>query len=575
VKLIRKFKNYSIRQAILVSTVLIISIAMSIVTIGNYINFNSTTTDLVENTSKELNKQIILNYESYISSVVETANYIAAITTEYGLDDNTEELNSVYEQATDLQTDITSIFLLDIYGNRVVGSDTDSIAVGLRHKSWFKDALINESIFHFSSPHIQDVFESSDKEVITITTTVDYYDNLTKKTGVLVVDLLIDNIVELSTATNLGENGHLIILNDDDTLIYSSTEKCIDNSCPSVTLVEQLIIGGDHVNIDGTSMYLSVNTLKNTRWRIATFVNTELLAETRSNTILFSAIIIAVTLFITIIVSSTISKRISTPLQKLMNHMQKIQKGNLYKRIELEGQIEVVVLADRFNIMIDEIRDLMETVLREQKDKRKTEFIALQTQINPHFLYNTLDSIIYLSEHKQNEKVIQMVSALSKFFRISISRGKNIILLKEELEHARNYLLIQQIRYNEKFKFEFQVDENTHQYKVVKLLLQPLIENAIYHGINTEYNEGIIIIRSYVSNEKLYLEVEDDGYGITEEGINELYDQIKIEKKSKSVGLRNVYQRLKLYYGEDSDFIIESELDTKTIFRLEIPIERA
>ena len=167
-----------------------------------------------------------------------------------------------------------------------------------------------------------------------------------------------------------------------------------------------------------------------------------------------------------------------------------------------------------------------------------------------------------------------MVIALSKFFRISISRGKNIILLSEELEHARNYLLIQKIRYHNKFEFEFDIEESVKECKVVKLILQPLIENCINHGINTEYGEGLITIRAYGKDEKLYLEVEDNGYGITDEKRDELYLGFKDKSKAKSVGLSNVYQRLKLYYGQESEFIIDTELDVKTIIRLVIPMER-
>lgn len=555
--------------------VLIIVLSTITVTLGNFLNFTTSTNDLVENTSKEINKQIILNYENYIDSVITTANYISGITTEYGVQSRNSELNGIYTQATELQNDIDSIILLNLSGDKIAGSNYQIIAEDVEDKSWFMDAILDTSVFHFSSPHEQDIYNDSSKDVITITKVIDYYNEDGKQSGVLVIDLLIDKIVELSNTTNLGDNGHLIILNDDNSLIYSSSDSCTTSDCESVLLVEELIIGGEHVSVEGTNMYLNVNTLSDTRWRIAIFINTEVLSTTRNYTIVLSLLILAITFVIALFVSSTIAKRISSPLSKLMRHMNKIQKGNLYRKIELEGQKEVIELADKFNEMIEEIRDLYDTLVLEQKDKRKTEFIALQTQINPHFLYNTLDSIIYLSEHNQNEKVIQTVSALSKFFRISISRGKNIILLKEELEHARNYLLIQQIRYHEKFSFRFEVDEKTLEYKVVKLTLQPLIENALSHGINTEFVEGTIIIRSYVAKGKLYLEVEDNGYGIPEDKINEIYDSIKIEQKSKSVGLRNVYQRLKLYYGDESDMVIVSELDEKTIFRLIVPIERA
>ncbi|MBN2604679.1 MAG: sensor histidine kinase [Bacilli bacterium] len=568
-------KGFSIGQSILISTFLIVITSLLVVTIGGFLNFNSTTSGIVESTSKEINKQIILNYENYIDSVINTANYIQRKTVEYGIEDRNDELKDIYIQAADLQQDIVSIVLVDIAGNEVINSSSKNLTdEDITQKRWYYDAISNAAIFHFSSPHTQDIYEDSIEEVITITKLIDFYALGIKHSGVLVIDLNTYNLVKLANTTNLGDQGHIIILNDDNSLIYASNSSCTNNNCESAIIAQDIIIGGQNVTINDLSMYANVNTLKNTRWRIATFINIELVENTRTSNIVFSGTIFVITLSITILVSTIISKRISSPVNKLKDHMQEIQKGNFYNKIALEGQKEIVVLASSFNSMIEEIRELMDTILVEQKEKRKTEFIALQTQINPHFLYNTLDSIVYLSENHMNEEVVEMVVALSKFFRISISRGKNIILLSEELEHARNYLLIQQIRYNKKFTFDFNIDENVKSCKVVKLILQPIIENAIYHGINTEYNEGSIQIRAYEKNKKLYLEVEDDGYGITPEKIQELKAGFKDQSKAKSVGVRNVYQRLQLYYGAESDFIIESELDVKTIIRLIIPIEK-
>jgi len=307
---------------------------------------------------------------------------------------------------------------------------------------------------------------------------------------------------------------------------------------------------------------------------MATFINIDIIDQTMKNNLVIIGFILVSILVVTLISSTYISRRISLPITKLKNHMQIIEKGDYYQKIEISGQKEVIVLAHSFNSMIEEIKSLMETVIIEQKEKRKTEFRALQNQINPHFLYNTLDSIVYLSENKMNDKVVKMVVALSRFFRISISRGKNIILLKEELEHAKNYLLIQQIRYDDKFNYEFIIDDDVLECSVVKLSLQPLIENAIYHGINTENDSGKVIIRAFKEDDKLILEVEDDGYGIPDEKIEEMYNSIKFDSDNKSVGLRNVYQRLKIYHGDEVEFIIDSELDEKTTIRLEIPLKR-
>lgn len=568
-------KGLSIGQSILFSTFLIVLISLLTITVGSLWNFNATTSGIVESTSKEINKQIILNYESYIDSVIDTANYIQRKTVEYGIEGQNDELGDVYVQAADLQQDIVSIVLIDIAGNEVINSSTKSITYeDITQKKWYYDAISNAAIFHFSSPHTQDIYGDSIEEVITITKMIDFYALGVKRSGILVIDLNTYNLVKLANTTNLGDQGHIIILNDDNSLIYSTSETCTIDSCESAIIAQEIIIGGQKVTIDDLTMYANVNTLKNTRWRIATFINIELIEKTSKSNILFSGAIFMATLLITVIASTLISRRISSPINKLKNHMQEIQTGNFYHRIEIEGQKEIIVLANSFNVMIEEIRGLMDTVLKEQKEKRKTEFIALQTQINPHFLYNTLDSIVYLSENHMNDEVVEMVVALSKFFRISISRGKNIILLSEELEHARNYLLIQQIRYNKKFTFEFDVAKNVENCKVVKLILQPIIENAIYHGINTEYNEGVIKIRAFEKNKKLYLEVEDDGYGITPEKIAELQAGFKDQKDAKSVGVINVYQRLQLYYGPEAEFIIDSELDVKTVIRLIIPIER-
>jgi two-component system sensor histidine kinase YesM len=566
------FKNTSIRESILYPTLAIIMLATITTSLILFFSFQATTSQIVEDSSKEINKQVILNFENYIDSVIDTADYIQEKTIENGLRNNNVNLPDVYVQAADVQPDIESIVLIDRAGNLVVTSTQKDISTDdLTIKEWFIDAVSDDSIYHFSSPHPQDIFEVSTAEVITVTKVVDYYYNGVEYQGILVVDINTSNIITLTETTNLGAFGHIVIINDDGSLIYSNKTTCFDIDCESLTIAKDIIFGGRSVSIDGTDFYANVNTLQDTRWRMATFINTDILSSTRNNTMLLIAIVFVSTLSFTVVVASSISNQISSPINRLKNHMERIEKEEFYETIEIDGQKEVISLTHSFNEMIKETRELMDRILFEQRSKRKTEFQALQNQINPHFLYNTLDSIVYLSENKMNEKVVEMVVALSRFFRISISRGKNIILLKEELEHARNYLLIQQIRYHEKFTFEFDIDEEVLDEEVVKLTLQPLIENAIQHGINTEYNKGRIIIRAFKKEGYLYLEVEDDGYGLLPEQIEELYQTVKFDSNNKSVGLKNVYQRLLLYYGEGTDFIIESELDVKTIIRLVIP----
>jgi len=571
----RLLRNLSISQSILITTIFIALLSLTTISITTIFTNQKTTSEIVEASSKEINKQIILNFDNYIESVISTVNYIQQKTLEHGLRNDNEALSDIYSAASDVQTDIESIVLIDITGNFVISSNLKNPSTeDITKKDWYASAISDDSIYHFSSPHIQDIFDSSSAEVITVTKITEYYVNGTKYRGILVVDLNFSSITTLAGTTNLGSGGHLVILDDDGSLIYSNKDTCDTNECSTLKIAEDIIFGGRIIEVDGISMYANVNLLTDTRWRMATFINIDIIDQTMKNNLVIIGFILVSILVVTLISSTYISRRISLPITKLKNHMQIIEKGDYYQKIEISGQKEVIVLAHSFNSMIEEIKSLMETVIIEQKEKRKTEFRALQNQINPHFLYNTLDSIVYLSENKMNDKVVKMVVALSRFFRISISRGKNIILLKEELEHAKNYLLIQQIRYDDKFNYEFIIDDDVLECSVVKLSLQPLIENAIYHGINTENDSGKVIIRAFKEDDKLILEVEDDGYGIPDEKIEEMYNSIKFDSDNKSVGLRNVYQRLKIYHGDEVEFIIDSELDEKTTIRLEIPLKR-
>ena len=414
-------RNSSIRQSILITTILIVILSLLTVSLTTFFSYQKTTSEIAEDSSKEINKQIILNFDNYIESVINTANYIQQKTVEHGLKDDNDALFDIYNQAAEVQSDIESIVLINITGNFIVSSThKDKSTDDITKKDWYLAAISDDSIYHFSSPHPQDIFNNSSAEVITVTKMADYYVNNVKYRGIIVVDINFSNIITLAGTTNLGPGGHLVILDDDGSLIYSNSDDCSSDDCATLEIAKDIIFGGESVEVNGISMYANVNTLTDTRWRMATFINIEIIDQTRNSNLLILGIILLSTFALTMIASSYISRRISLPINKLKDHMQQIEKGDFYQKVEIVGQKEVIVLAHSFNSMIEEMKLLMETIVVEQREKRKTEFRALQNQINPHFLYNTLDSIVYLSENRMNEKVIEMVVALSKFFRISM-----------------------------------------------------------------------------------------------------------------------------------------------------------
>ena len=538
-----------------------------------YSVFSNRINSLIENQSREINKQIVLNYESYINSVIETSNYIQASSLNLDVDDSYDSLQDIYLYNSEIKKDVVSIFLFDESGRKILGNSPDNTRFyNIPDERWFKNALIEKTTFHFSAPHRQSLVNSGEEEIISVTRSVKYSQAGIEKDGILLIELNFKNLTDLADKTNLGAGGHILILNDEDSIIYVSGKQKETEIPESIDIAVNNYLGGFKTRINSTEMYVNINTLIQTRWRIVTINNVNELAVARKQMLIILFVIFILSFAVTAFVSFVISRRITEPLFQLKKSMLRIERGDFHTNVEVSGQKEVARLSRAFNRMLEEIRGLMDRIVNEQKEKRKTELKALQNQINPHFLYNTLDSIVWLAENKRTDDVITTVIALARFFRISISKGATYISVKDEISHIKNYLTIQKIRYSERFEYTFEIKPEVYDFQVMKLILQPIVENAIYHGVGDETEH--ITIRSYIEENFLVFEVENSGYGITEERIEEIYQILKGEHSKSSVGMRNVYLRLKLFYGDDADIVIKSELDEMTIIKLLIPVEK-
>ncbi len=563
--------DLSIGQSILAATLSIVMIVLLLTSLIYYTAFSRRTDALVESQSREINKQIVLNYRSYISSVIETANYVQSASLNLDVVNSYKELQDIYSFSTDIKKDVVSIFLFDSKGEKILGNDMISRGnFSISNEHWFLNALSETTIFHFSAPHTDSVYENGGEQVISVSRHVTFSRNGSKQDGVLLIELNFNSISDLASKTNLGEGGHILILNDNDSLIYYFSEDGDSYIAGSYELAIDKMMGGYKALINGKEMYFNINTLAQTRWRIVTAYNIDEIAQAKTRILYMLFIIFLGSFFLTAVVASLLSYRISRPLNQLEKSMLRIENGDFHTKVAVTGQKELVLVGASFNSMMDEIRLLMDKVVTEQREKRKTELKALQNQINPHFLYNTLDSIVWLAENERSEDVITTVVALARFFRISISKGKNFIPVRDEIDHIKNYLTIQKIRYVDKFEYQFKVDENIRDLLVMKLILQPLVENAIYHGVGDE--KGIISISGYRTSDFLIFEVMNSGYGITDEGIQEIYRVLEGGIGDTGVGLKNVYQRLKIYYGDSADIRISSELDEWTKVTILIPL---
>lgn len=387
--------------------------------------------------------------------------------------------------------------------------------------------------------------------------------------GFIVIDLNEAMIDDFLKNTVIGKTGFFYI-NDQ----YGATVFQPQSSSSSPSILEQ--IDQEPMTAASDSFVLSTkakpqfivySTSQITGWKIigvAPFQ--EIIAEANG---IRQLIIVSVALsaVFAITLYFFLTNRLTHPIQILMNKMRKASSGYLDAKVTPSGTDEIADLGNSFNRMIEEIKSLMEKNRREQEQKQMAELRTLQAQINPHFLYNTLDSIIWMAEAEKKESVIKLVKALARFFRLSLNKGRDWISIKTELEHAHTYLVIQQMRYHDILQYEIEVDPELQVYPILKMSLQPLIENAIYHGIKNKRGQGMIRISGHVEDRDLVLTVEDNGIGIRPERLAELQKELELPVDSLAVkqddqeggfGLQNVHQRIRLYFGQRYGVEIES-----------------
>ncbi|MDX9777017.1 MAG: sensor histidine kinase, partial [Petrimonas sp.] len=271
----------------------------------------------------------------------------------------------------------------------------------------------------------------------------------------------------------------------------------------------------------------------------------------------------------------SVTASINKPIKRLENLSKRIAEGDFTVRVKLPQVSELDGLTDNLNIMAVKIQALIAENVRKQQNLQKSEMKALQAQITPHFLYNTFDTIVWLAEENKNDQVIEITRSFSNFFRISLNKGKDFLTVSEEFEHVRSYLIIQKIRYRDILDYEIEYPPEMANFQILKLLLQPLIENALYHGIKNKRGRGLLAVKGWRENERLCFSVKDNGIGMREEQLANIMKQINgsgdPEDLSNVYGLYNVNKRLELYYDTSTKLKITSRYNEGTTVFFSIP----
>ena len=366
------------------------------------------------------------------------------------------------------------------------------------------------------------------------------------------LDLILRTLQTLKE--DVDEMGELIAHNSTAT----ENEAVLDNIRFATSVMEEVVQNYVLYEVNRTNSQYQVMRESYVRWQILSII------------LVFSAVAFSV------VAAWSLSKSIYTPIKKLHDVTTTITKNDLRALMTSDNVDEITELGMSFNIMIGKIKELLDSKIKEQENLKKAELRALQAQINPHFLYNTLDTIIWMAESKQTDDVVKIVTALSSFFRISLSKGMDWITIGEEVERTRNYLTIQQMRYRDILDFRIEVDDEVLEYTILKLILQPLVENALYHGIKNKRQGGTIVVRARCKNkDEVQLEVQDDGIGFTPEKLAQLRADLDDDsgdiKLESGFGIGNVNRRIRLYYGKPYGLTIESTYNSGTRVTLVIP----
>lgn len=545
-------------------TLVVVTIVFAAVIIA-LIVFNALFRDSMEKTAitntEQSVDQVAVTINNYTEDMIGIMDklYINSIS-------SPETQEELFEDLIAIRNDVVMISTYDIHNdNTGIWSNYDTKDQIYTNMSLYDVPADSENGIVISAPHVVSVLDNNYPWVVTITKSVENaaYSNTAK----LAIDVQFSGIAGYIDEVGIGQHGYCFIMDGDGNIIYHPQQQLIyaglKNENEEICALED----GSHLS-DG--VIYTVKTLDNCNWKIIGVTFLDETVNTRVNTmIIVSVLILLMVVLMSFMSGSLFSYLFTKPVKKLTDAMRDFEdnaSGFVFEPIT--GAVEVNRLSDSFEHLVKRIQQLMEEVKREENTLRKTELKALQAQINPHFLYNTLDSISWMCEEGKNADAVMMVNALAKLFRISISRGKEMIPIEKEVQHAECYLQIQKFRYTNQFDYKFEVRESCKQYLCNKITLQPLIENALYHGLNM-IDEGHIIIRIFEDQDDVILEVEDNGVGMSEEQISELFENDITDKHG--IGVKNVNDRIKIYFGDKYGITIRSELDEGTCVSIRIP----
>ena len=564
------FKHSKTKLSVLIIAIVIFGVIFS--TLASTLVFSVSYKNSMFNSAYVTSKQSVAQADETVS------NYIFSIKSK--LDNlcietdkctDAASLQKVISTASRLEDDIYCVSVYDMQGNVLSnGNNTDeNIKAGLTDLSFDKSVYSNlKDGYAISQPHVNTLYQNKYPWVVTIAKKE--YSNLFSQQVFVAIDFKFSSIAKYIDKVSIGQRGYCYIVNSKGQIIYHPQQQMLFSGLKEENTFEISELS-DGIHRKKDNIY-NISSLDSCNWKIVgVSFNDEITQAVKSHVVVGLIFALFFSAFMSAVIYFLLSRTVTRPVRRLVASMQKFEKQaeTFEYKADMSNVAEFQTLSTSFEHMVLMIQSLVEKVHNEEIVLRKTELKALQAQINPHFLYNTLDSIQWMCEQDNSKDAVKMVGALAKLFRISISHGNEFIAISDELKHAESYLIIQSYRYKNQFTYSFDVDKSVLDCMCNKITIQPFIENAIYHGLDRMVDEGEIKIIVERRGKDIAIIVKDNGLGMTEEQWKAVLQ--KGRSDSKGIGVKNVDDRLKIYFGEEYGITIDSELDVGTTVTIKIP----
>lgn len=513
---------------------------------------------------KEETSQEVKNASIYVASYLEKNKNFASLLamsaeSQNIMDDKTDfkNLKDIIKVSEKSDEFIKKIFLVSENGN-IISNEKVNLETNkdMKNISWYKKLINSNNMAFASKADFSKISSDSSKNIISISKEIKDKNN--KRLGFVVINLSYKFLEDFLSTINFGKYGYVFILSSEEELLFKS-KNMEDFGKKDYEKLLKKRMKPEKMDFVSSNVFIP-----NTQWKLVGISFSNAISNLKKQLIESSLILALIVFVLTLLVSIFVSKKISKPIIYLIGEIKKTDK-KLYKIKSLpQASSEIQILTKEYNNLIDRIFVLTEDIEKKEEQKRTYQVKALQSQINPHFLYNTLDTILWLVEFGENEKAIKVTKNLGMLLRNSLNIDEDFVKLDKEIEHAKNYLDIQKIRYDNKFTYEFIKKIQTSSLYVPKLILQPIIENAIYHGIREKKSKSYIKIIVEKNPEYLIIKIIDNGLGPKEKKEN-------ISTKLGGIGMENVNNRIKLLCGEKYNLKMQRENgETIVTYKLKI-----